>query len=247
MLVRISSQLCYSLENVIGKNALIKEFLSPYSLLLYKGIYETIMLLLFSIPFFFVKKNDVIIFKKMIVFINDPLQIFLCFLSMILNFTYNIFIWIIIDRFSPNDCAMAMVIEGMVEKIFVLISDGEFKTYLYIISFIIYLILIVGICIHSEIIIINKYGLNEYTKSRLGTKGDEDFELTIEGGRTTSFESYNEKDINQNKIDNRFSTNINYKKRNSSHELNPKTRKLTHKITKLNPLFDEKENFDEED
>jgi hypothetical protein len=141
LLVRISSQLCYSLENVIGKNALIKEFLSPYSLLLYKGIYETIMLLLFSIPFFFVKKNDVIIFKKMIVFINDPLQIFLCFLSMILNFTYNIFIWIIIDRFSPNDCAMAMVIEGMVEKIFVLISDGEFKTYLYIISFIIYLIL----------------------------------------------------------------------------------------------------------
>ena len=94
LLVRIFSQLSYSLENVIGKIALIKEFLSPYSLLLYKGIYETIMLLLFSIPFFFVKKNDVIIFKKMIVFINDPLQIFLCFLSMILNFTYNIFIFL---------------------------------------------------------------------------------------------------------------------------------------------------------
>ena len=53
LLVRIFSQLSYSLENVIGKIALIKEFLSPYSLLLYKGIYETIILLLFSIPFFF--------------------------------------------------------------------------------------------------------------------------------------------------------------------------------------------------
>ena len=247
LLVRIFSQLSYSLENVIGKIALIKEFLSPYSLLLYKGIYETIILLLFSIPFFFIKKNDVIIFKRMIGLINDPLQIVLYFISMILNFAYNIFIWIIIDRFSPNDCAMAMVIEGMIEKIFVLKNNKEFKAHLFILSFIIYFILIIGICIHSEIIIINKYDLNENTKSRLGTKGEEDFELTIEGGRTTSFESLNEKDNNQNKFDNRLSTNINYKKRNSSQELNPKIRKLTHKMTKLKPLFDENENIDEED
>lgn len=91
----------------------------------------------------------------MIGLINDPLQIFLCFLSMILNFTYNIFIWIIIDRFSQNEFAMVMVIEGMIEKIIVLLNNKEFKTYLYILSFIIYLILIIGICIHSEIIIIN--------------------------------------------------------------------------------------------
>ena len=32
---------------------------------------------------------------------------------MILNFTYNILIWIIIDIFSPNDYAMAMGIEGI--------------------------------------------------------------------------------------------------------------------------------------
>ena len=50
---------------------------------------------------------------------------------------------------------MVMVIEGMIEKIFVLVNNKEFKTYLYILSFIIYLILIIGICIHSEIIIIN--------------------------------------------------------------------------------------------
>ena len=183
----------------------------------------------------------------MIGLINDPLQIVLYFISIILNFAYNIFIWIIIDRFSPNDCAMAMVIEGMIEKIFVLKNNKEFKAHLFILSFIIYFILIIGICIHSEIIIINKYDLNENTKSRLGTKGEEDFELTIEGGRTTSFESLNEKDNNQNKFDNRLSTNINYKKRNSSQELNPKIRKLTHKMTKLKPLFDENENIDEED
>ena len=36
MFINIFCTICYSLEDVIGKKALIKEFLSPYSILFYK-------------------------------------------------------------------------------------------------------------------------------------------------------------------------------------------------------------------
>ena len=45
-------------------------------------------------------------------------------------------------------------------------------------SIIIYFILTIGICIHNEIIVINVFGLNEYTKKRIQKKGDEDYEQT---------------------------------------------------------------------
>ena len=192
--VRALSQILYSLEDVFGKMALIEEFLSPYSLLIYKGIYELIILILFSIPFFFIKRKDIIIFSKFDVFINTSLKVFLYFIVMVLNFSYNILIWIIIDRFSPNDLAMTTVIENITDKLLMLINKDDFKVYLYIISFTIYLILIIGVCIHNEIIIINKYGLNEYTKKRLGTKGDEDVELTRKTNRISNC-SFNEENI----------------------------------------------------
>ena len=170
----------YSLEDVIGKMALIEEFLSPYNLLLLKGIYELIFILLFSIPFFFLKKYDSIIFSKMGVLINTFLKVFLQFIIMIFNFLYNTLIWTIIDRFSPDDYAMVMVMESITDKILMLIRGKSFKIYLHIISIIIYLILIIGVCIHSEIIIINVFGLSENTKKKLGKKSYEELELTRE-------------------------------------------------------------------
>ena len=97
---------------------------------------------------------------------------------MILNFIYNIFIWIIIDRFSLNDYSMSTVIEGLTAKLIILIYDEEFNKSLFIVGGIIYIILIFGLCIFSEIIIINKCGLNECTKKYIGSKGYEDYNLT---------------------------------------------------------------------
>ena len=190
ILVRIFSVILYSLEDVMGKKALTKEFLSPYSLLAYKGIYELIIISLSSIPLFFIKRNEVIIFSKMSVLVIGVKNICVNILVMIINCLYNIIIWIIIDRFSPNDYAMTTIIEGMTEKIFnfwLHKSKDEINIGKSIFYFIIYLILIIGICIHNEIIIINKYKLNEYTKKKLGKKGDEDLELTKLNSRNTSF------------------------------------------------------------
>ena len=92
IIISISSQIFYSLEDVVGKRALIEEFLSPYSLLAFKGIYELILLLIFSFPFFFIKKKGKIIFSYMNVFFDDYIRILLFFTNMILNFVYNILI-----------------------------------------------------------------------------------------------------------------------------------------------------------
>ena len=182
LLIRIFSQVTYSLEDVIGKMALIEEFLSPYTLLIYKGIYEIFILLICSFPFLFIKKEGKNIFEKMQVFIDNFTILFLYLILMILNFIYNIFIWIIIDRFSPNDYSMSTVIEGLTAKLIILIYDEKFNKSLFIVGGIIYIILIFGLCIFSEIIIINKCGLNEYTKKYIGNKGYEDYDLTRKTG-----------------------------------------------------------------
>ena len=65
ILVRGFSMTIYSLEDVIGKKSLIEEFLSPYALLIYKGIFEIIILALTSIPFLFIKRDGVTLFSKM--------------------------------------------------------------------------------------------------------------------------------------------------------------------------------------
>ena len=112
-LFRLFSTIFFSLEDVIGKKALIEEFLSPYSLLVYKGLFELILLSLYSIPFFFIKRDEDIIFSKMINFVNGIEPIFFNIIVMIINCIYNIIIWMIIDKFSPNDYAMTTIIEGI--------------------------------------------------------------------------------------------------------------------------------------
>jgi len=189
----------YALEDVIGKKALIEEFLSPYSILFYKGIYETVLLILFSIPFFFIKIEDGNIFYIFVMKLNNIKTICLVFLSMIMNFAYNVFIWIINDRFSPNDLAMVMVLQGFLDKIYLLIFNYEklkenlFET-IYLIS--IYFILIISASIHNETIIINCFGLNEYTKKYINIKSEKDFESANE--RTLTSTTINSaQDINE--------------------------------------------------
>jgi hypothetical protein len=243
LFIRIFSQISYSLEDVIGKKALIQEFLSPYSLLLYKGIYELVILLLSSIPFFLIKRDDAIIFSKLVLLINSPIKVLLFFILMILNFIYTLFIWTIIDRFSPNDYALTMIFEGIFDKILILVKGIKFEKKLFILSIIIYLILIITICIHSEIIIINACGLDKYTKKIIGKKGDEDYELSFKTERATSIDSFNEENKVKKKTNYRLSAHINYNKRDNE-ELNKKKTKTVYNKYKINDLNDDEDEDD---
>ena len=58
IIILILSKIIYSFKDEVGKRALIEEILSPYSSLAYMGIYELIILLIFSFPFLFIKRDD---------------------------------------------------------------------------------------------------------------------------------------------------------------------------------------------
>ena len=212
LLLIIFDSIFYALEDVVGKKALIEEFLSPYSILFYKGIYETLLLIIFSIPFFFIKIEDQNIFYIFVMKLNSFSNIFFVFVSMLTNFAYNVFIWIINDRFSPNDLAMVMVLQGFIDKIYILIFNYEqfkedlFET-IYLIS--IYFILIISACIHNETIIINCCGLNEYTKKNINIKSEKDFEVANERTLTsTTINSTESQDINDRNYNSKMSIEL---------------------------------------
>ena len=136
-------------------------------------------------------------------------KIFLVFLLMLFNFIYNLFIWIINDRFSPNDLAITILIEGITDKLdFLVFKFREFENNLFVSVYeiIIYFILVIGALIHNEIVIINWCGLDEYTKKNINKKSTEDYNIANRRTTTEStinFEDEREsKDINE-KIDDR--------------------------------------------
>ena len=213
--IKIFCTICYSLEDVVGKKALIEEFLSPYAIIFYKGLYELTLLIIVSIPFFFLDVNDENIFSHFIPKLNSFKKILLVFLLMLINFIYNVFIWIINDRFTPNDLAITMIIKGITDQFEKLILYfDEFKNHLFvsIYKIIIYLILILGAFIHNEILIINIWGLNEYTKGNLERKSIEDFKNAHKRSMTQSTYNLEEhrvsKDINERNDDENILTEL---------------------------------------
>lgn len=202
--IKIFCTICYSLEDVVGKKALIEEFLSPYAIIFYKGIYELILLIIGSIPFFFLDVNGENIFPYFIKRLNSFKKIILVFLLMVFNFLYNVLIWNINDKFSPNDLAITMIIEGITEQFETLIFHfDDFKSNLIVSIYkaFVYIILIIGAFIHNEILIINFCGLSEYTKGNLDKKSVEDFRNAHKRSLTqTTFnmeENRESKDINE--------------------------------------------------
>jgi hypothetical protein len=200
ILIKIFSSVCYSLEDVIGKKALTEEFLSPYKLLIYKGAYQLFILLIFSIPFFFYKTGDHNIYYIFVKMLNSFKNVVLVLLLMISNFAYNVFIWIINERFSPNDLSMVMAAEGFInkfDKLFFKFDKVKEKLSFYFYELIFHFILAVGTCIHNEIIILYFCNLNEYTKKYINIKSQEDFDFANSYNyRRTSISSEN-LDINE--------------------------------------------------
>ena len=167
----------YSFENVIGKKALIKDFLSPYSILMIKAIYEFILLIFIFIPFIFIKINDKNFFSYSYNKIKE--NFILILIAIFLNFLYNVFLWIIIDKFSADHVSMVMLIDGLTQTIIGIISGGNKNFSEKITKIILHLILLVGALIHNEIIILNFCGLNENTAKAFKEKEKLDNQLLI--------------------------------------------------------------------
>ena len=144
---------------------------SVHSLLAYKGIYETIMLIFFSIPFIFIKMdelyvNDSSIFVAFSEYFSG-IKILYSILLIIISYIINLLILLIIDKFSPSHLTLSITFESLgtdIYKLIVNIAEGKETPWYNFVNFGIYIILFIGAMIHNEIFIINRCGFHEKTK-----------------------------------------------------------------------------------
>ena len=168
---KILSIVFYSIEDVIGKKVLLDDLMNIniYALLFYRAIVGTICLILFSIPFIFVEvtnkavepEESSIIFAQMLTLFKGA-EFYKTFIFILNNFFYNIFIWLIIDKFSPSHYAISNIFEstGTLIRLWITESDSVQQP---VIRLIIYLVLIFGSLIHAEMIVLNFCGMSANT------------------------------------------------------------------------------------
>lgn len=173
-----------TLANAYGKKAMIFGYISPFSLLIYKGIYKLFFLILFSIIFLpimgavrdnFFSDHDEINGEMILIFI----------LNFIFTFLKNLFNWILIDRFSLNHLALTLILEDLSYGIIYLFdyeeNNKDLKEGISIweisLRISIYVILFIAAMIHNEIFIITKCGLGENTKLFLDEKVKEEMSM----------------------------------------------------------------------
>ena len=149
----------------------MEEFISIYALLLYRAIFGTIFVIIFSIPFIFVEVPDTTkpdaptteyVFKRILELFQD-LNAYRIILFTITNLFYNIFIWSIIDKFSPSHYSISIILESFGTLIRLWITEPN-SVNLPVLRMFIFLILIFASFIHTELIVINCCDLQKNTK-----------------------------------------------------------------------------------
>ena len=153
VILRFLRIIVFNFVNSFTKNALCFTFLSPYSLMLYKAIYETVFLLIYSIPFIFIRMSDFYVDDESIfvgfkVYLTG-IKLFFSFILFISDFLYSWILILIIDKFSPNHLALANILESLCNTIYSIIKAEHFIWSQYII-FLIYIILFIAAMIHMK-------------------------------------------------------------------------------------------------
>ena len=99
-----------------------------------------------------------------------PKYALLIIANIITRFFVNLFLWLIIDRFSPNYLPLALIFEQVCYFIIEQIYQDEkivWETYLRIA---LYIISLIGVMIHNEVVVINICNLGSDTKYFLDKK-----------------------------------------------------------------------------
>ena len=154
----------YSIEYSYVKKMLLYGYISLYLLMIIKGLVLLILVLIFSFIFYFVNKD---VFIKIKDFFNTSKYIWLMIGSIFSKFFLTLFLWLIIDRFSPNYYPIVLIFKEFFYSILDKIIDG--KAYkimgwdLYV-RIVLYVISFIGVIIHNEIVVINICNLGSDTK-----------------------------------------------------------------------------------
>ena len=171
IIIRLIRLVLFSFGDNFSKIALNSAFLSSYSLLIYKAIYETVFLIIFSIPFIFIKMSEKYVDNTSI-FVGfsgylTGINILYIILLFICDFLYDLNLLLIIDKFSPSHLTLAYILESLGNTVYRLISyplRGKEISWTMYYNFILYIVLLFGAMIHNEIFIINICGLNLKTQ-----------------------------------------------------------------------------------
>ena len=168
LLMKIISVSLYSFEDAFAKILLTFNSISPYNLLLYRGILVNILALLYSIVFIFVEIPDEkgkksCLFSRFWKVYENKLNILFYLILALFEYLENLNIFFIIDKFSLIHFAVASIIEyfGLLILAMIYKESGVAE---FLIKFLIYFILIVTALIYNEFIILNFCGLEKYTK-----------------------------------------------------------------------------------
>ena len=128
-----------------------------------KGVIKLIFNIILSVIVLIVNKTIITTFEE---YFKEPKYILLMLGLIITYFFYDLFVWIIVDKFSPNYTPLIIIVEEICNFIFDLIYDNKFSDlgdHKYI-RIVLYAISLFGVILHNEIVIINICGLGTDTK-----------------------------------------------------------------------------------
>ena len=128
-----------------------------------KGVFKLIINIVFSVIILIVNKKIIIVSYH---YFKENRYILLLIGKIIANFFYELSLWIIIDKFSPNHTPLAIICEEISNFIIDLIFTKKFldmRNHKYI-RIALYLISFFGVILHNEIVVINICGLGSDTK-----------------------------------------------------------------------------------
>ena len=198
-----------SIELSCGKIIILEGFISVYLLMIIKGAIAFVFVIIFSLIVLSVRKE---IFKDMQIFF--PEYIWLLITNVFTNFLEDLFLWLIVDRFSPNYNPFAIIFQEVGFCILDRINGTLNINWDFYVRIILYVILTIGVIIHNEIVVINICDLGSDTKYFLDKKFNEEEKFAKADDRDTlkRFETFEEMEI----IEEGNEEAINDEKNNSS-------------------------------
>ena len=138
-----------------------------------RGLIKLALTAILTVIYFYTNKTHLI---NLSIWLRSIDLILLNISNIIVTFFEGILLWIIIDRFSPNYIPLALIFKEISDYIVIIIIktkdiiDSNVMRWDIYVRIFLYLILIIGVMIHNEIIIINICGLASDTKYFLDLK-----------------------------------------------------------------------------
>ena len=160
----IAQKIFYSSGDTMSKILLTDKFLLPHYLMFYKSLICFLMFIIMVPILFLTSHLNFNNFEKLFETGDPNLHILLKALLIISGFFACFSIFKIIDIFSPIHVGFLNVASALLYVIRFTIFADETEQLIYLIFYIICLLVVgFGTLVYTEIIIVNAWGLNEYT------------------------------------------------------------------------------------